>query len=127
MTRKINMNEAIGRLQAEVEYRGGNYRYLDDHDSCLYMEDSDPQCLVGGALYRERPWYTPLAYADDCEASIAYSYPMIEAAGGVKFTKGALLVLAAAQGAQDAGATHQQASSAALRVQKMLRVLKGGY
>lgn len=109
-----SLRETIGKLP--------DYVYLDDHDNCVYADygrDDDgfenpesipdipplgPSCAVGQALFHEGAPLSLLAAMDD-----GVYGPITMFHEKLPLTHGAVVVYAAAQGAQDDGGNWEQA------------------
>jgi hypothetical protein len=114
MTKIINAERAVELLRAERDRRGKSYAYTDHHAHCYYQvpaNDDDtevePGCIAGGALING----LGLNFKDQYNYNIEGPFEggtvtQIELANDVKFTDRAVLLIRAAQAAQDSGATH---------------------
>ncbi len=109
----INRDRAYQLLQAALNSKPANYSYLSDHEFCVYLERDPessaliPSCVVGKALstagvsfYRSEDGCLMAGVID-----ILVQY-LKEANPGLEITPGAVILLTAAQKAQDSGVTY---------------------
>jgi hypothetical protein len=114
MTNKniINRDWAYQLLQAALNSKPEHYSYLSDHETCKYLEDDGtPSCVVGVALtnvgvsFKRNDGYTMAGVFDMLVEDLKEVNPELE------ITPGALILLIAAQKAQDEGVTYGTVAS----------------
>jgi len=112
----ITAQDTIELLKEVVINLGEGYRYVDHYETCEYFVDNKPACIVGHLL-------DGLGFADHsiggCIAVVADGLFMYDEFP-YTFSREAVLILSAAQGAQDKGADFGAAVAAAYAVYSAL-------
>lgn len=108
MTRIINGYSIVSAIDEAVNERGDNFVYqehFEDIGTCKYVVGDEPACIVGKALID----YLDIDFPKDDgvyrNGSITYLHEEIEKYADVKFTAEAVVIMAVAQGVQDAKGT----------------------
>lgn len=117
----LSMEDAMTLMKWAVGEKGYLYRYLDENVLCEYNDGEEPLCIVGHVFH-----YLGISPRDIPAGMVSTTLDLMVERGQLKVTVGAAAVLAAAQGAQDSGATWGQALESARRVYAALK-LSGVY
>lgn len=100
----IDIKRALLELSRAVETKGASYVYTDHFDTCTNFESTtgEPRCIVGHVLHALGVTYNDCRYGGAVPGTVR---TILANRQDIRFTKGAILILTAAQTAQDAGTT----------------------